>query len=182
MTGFYVPLMHISVVLTSIAAGLLTTLYVNSSSGAWIGYQILYGIGGGMGYQQGITAAQTVLKPADIAIGTALMVFVQNFGGTIFISVANNIFVTSLVKNLEKIAPDLNPEIITNAGATGIKEVVKPDEYPLVLIAYNRAVMEVFKIALVLACLCAIGVAGVEWRRGMTSKSKPKKEDSVKSG
>jgi hypothetical protein len=182
VTGYYIPLMWISVVLTSVAAGLLTTLTVDSSSGKWIGYQIIYGIGGGLGYQQGITAAQTVLKPADIAIGTALMVFVQNFGGTIFISAANNVFVARLVRNLAIVVPDLNSQVITSAGATGIKQVVTPEEYPLVLVAYNSAVMEVFKIALILACLCAIGAAGMEWRRGQTSKGKPQNEGVIEEG
>jgi hypothetical protein len=173
VTGYYIPLIWISVVLTSIAAGLFTTLKVDSSSAKWIGYQIIYGIGGGLGYQQGITAAQTVLKPNDIAIGTALMVFVQNFGGTIFVSAVNNVFVTTLVKKLATVVPNLNPKVITSAGATGIKQAVTSAEYPLVLIAYNSAVMGVFKVALVLACLCSLGAAGMEWRRGHTSKDKP---------
>ncbi|ELR08860.1 Efflux pump hmp6 [Pseudogymnoascus destructans] len=177
-TGYYIPLMWASVVLTSVGAGLLTTLEVDSGSGKWIGYQIIYGIGGGLGYQQGITAAQTVLGPTEVAIGIALMVFVQNLGGTIFISAANNVFVTRLIKNLASMAPDLNPKAITSAGATGLKQVVPPAEYPLVLVAYNGAVIEIFKMGLILACLCAIGAAGMEWKRAQT-KEKPKKEGDI---
>ncbi|KAI9643815.1 hypothetical protein NHQ30_007166 [Ciborinia camelliae] len=176
VTGYYVPLMWI---LASVAAGLLTTLAVNSSPDKWIGYQIIYGIGGGLGSQQGSTAAHTVLNLADIAIGTAVMVFVQNFGDTIFISAANNVFVTSLVKNLVTVVPDLNPQITTSASATGIKQVVRPEEYPLVLIIYNGALIEVFKRALLLAYVCAIGAAGMEWKRGQTSKGKPKNEGAI---
>lgn len=181
VTGHYIPLMWASVVLASVGAGLLTTLKVDSGSAKWIGFQIIYGIGGGLGYQQGITAAQTVLGPADVAIGTALMVFVQNLGGTIFISAANNLFVTQLVKNLGQSLPDLDAESITKAGATGLKDVVKQSEYPLVLEAYNGAVVKAFQMGLVLACLCAIGAAGMELRRAQT-KAKEPKEDKVEEG
>ena len=170
MTGHYIPLMWASVVLTSIGAGLLTTLNGDSGSGKWIGYQIVYGVGGGLGYQQGISAAQTVLSEADITIGTALMVFVQNLGGTIFASASDNVFDTRLVQDLARMVPDLNPQLILSAGATGFRQVVGDAEYPLVLVAYNDAVIKTFQIGLILACLCAIGVAGVEWKRAQTGK------------
>lgn len=170
MTGYYIPLMWASVVLTSIGAGLLTTLNTNSGPGKWIGYQIIYGIGGGLGYQQGISAAQTVLSDTDITIGTALMVFVQNFGGTVFASAANNVFVTRLVKDLASMLPNLDPQVLLKAGATGLREVVSEAEYPLLLVAYNGAVIKTFQVGLILACLCTIGVAGVEWKRAETGK------------
>ena len=176
MTGHYIPLMWASVVLTPIGAGLLTTLNGDSGSGKWIGYQIIYGIGGGLGYQQGISAAQTVLSAVDITIGTALMVFVQNLGGTIFASASNNVFVTRLVQDLASMVPDLNPQVILSAGATGFRQVVGQAEYPLVLVAYNGAVIKTFQVGLILACLCAIGVAGVEWKRAPTGKETKTKE------
>lgn len=176
MTGYYIPLMYASVVMTSVGAGLLTTLNGDSGSGKWIGYQIIYGIGGGLGYQQGISAAQTVLSEADITIGTALMVFVQNFGGTIFASASNNVFVTRLIKDLARMVPDLDPQVILSAGATGLRQVVSEAEYPLVLVAYNGAVIKTFQVGLILACLCAIGVAGVEWKRSQTGKEPQTKE------
>ncbi|KAL8656351.1 MAG: hypothetical protein Q9226_002700 [Calogaya cf. arnoldii] len=176
MTGHYIPLMWASVILSPIGAGLLTTLDGRSGAGKWIGYQIIYGIGGGLGYQQGITAAQTVLSPADITIGTALMVFVQNLGGTIFASASNNVFVTRLVRDLTSTVPDLNPDIILSAGATGFREAVGEAAYPLVLLAYNDAVMKTFQLGLILACLCTIGAAGVEWKRAQTGKDTQVKE------
>ena len=156
----------------------LPILEVNSSPAKRIGYQIIYGVGGGLGYQQGITATQTVLGPTEVAIGTALMVFMQNLGGTIFISAANNVFVTRLVKNLATVAPHLDTSAIVSAVATGFRYVVKSEEYPLVLVAYNGAVIETSKMGLILACLCALGAAGMEWRRAST-REKPNEEGEV---
>ncbi|OAA60533.1 major facilitator superfamily transporter [Niveomyces insectorum RCEF 264] len=173
-TGLYLVLMWASAVLAPIGAGLLTTLQVDSGAGKWIGYQVLYGIGGGLGYQQGVTAAQTVLGPEDAAIGTALMVFVQNLGGAIFTSAANNVFDTKLVDELARSVPSLDPQAILDAGATGIRAVVTAAEYPLVLVAYNKAVTTTFLMGLILACLCSIGAAGMELKRAKTKEKENK--------
>lgn len=172
MTGYYIPLAWASIVLTSVGAGLLTTLKPGSPPRMWVPYQMLYGIGGGLGYQQGITAAQTVLSTDDIAIGTALMVFVQNLGGTIFISAANNVFVQKLVSGLRTAAPTLNTAAIIEAGATGFRQLVPREEFANVVVVYNHAVTEIFKMGLIMACLTAIGAAGLEWRRAEVKKNK----------
>lgn len=170
VTGYYMPLAWVAFVLTSVGAGLLTTFTVDTGIGKWIGYQIIFGVGGGLGYQQGITAAQTVLSPRDIAIGSAMMVFVQNLGGTIFNSVANSVLLQQLVRNLATTDPKLSAADIVAAGATGFRNLVSPAELPNVLVAYNNAITHVFEVALVLACMTAIGAMGMEWRRAEVKK------------
>jgi MFS family permease len=162
--GYYTPFIWAAVVFMSVGAGLLTTLDVNSGTGKWIGYQIIYGIGGGLGFQQSVMAAQTVLGLNDISIGTAIMLFVQLFGGAIFVSAGNNIFNTRLVSNLLKQVPDLDPQVVISAGATGLRKVVSAQDYPAVLLAYNDALIKAFQIGLILSCLSAIGAAAVEWK------------------
>lgn len=44
-TGYYVPQLLVSSVLTSVGAGLITTWVPSTSSHKWIGYQILVGFG-----------------------------------------------------------------------------------------------------------------------------------------
>jgi MFS family permease len=162
--GYYTPFIWASVIFTSVGAGLLTTLDVNSGTGKWIGYQIIYGFGGGLGFNQSVMTAQTVLGINDVSIGTAIMLFVQLFGGAIFVSAANNIFNTHLVSNLLKLVPDLDPQVVISAGATGLQRVVNTEDYPAVLLAYNDALIKGFQIGLILSCLSAIGAATVEWK------------------
>jgi hypothetical protein len=162
--GYYTPFIWAAVVFMSVGAGLLTTLDVNSGTGKWISYQIIYGMGGGLGFQQSVMAAQTVLGLNDISIGTAIMLFVQLFGGAIFVSAGNNIFNTRLVSNLLKQVPDLDPQIVISAGATGLRKVVSAQDYTAVLLAYNDALIKAFQIGLILSCLSAIGAAAVEWK------------------
>ncbi|KAK8044769.1 hypothetical protein PG993_004793 [Apiospora rasikravindrae] len=163
--GYYNPFFIASSVFMSIAAGLCTTFTVDISTGRWVGYQILYGIGVGIGFQQGTVVAQAVLPPEDIAVGTAVVLFVQIFGGAVFVAAAQNIFANKLVQGLLSLSiPELDPQIILNAGALNLRDVALAEDVPRILVKYNAAIVDVFKMALILSCISIIGAVGVEWR------------------
>jgi hypothetical protein len=90
--GYYAPWMLIGATFMPIGAGLITTFKVDTAHPKWIGYQVLYGLSLGIGMQQPNIAVQTVLQRRDVPIGTSLVFFFQNMGGSIFISIANSIF------------------------------------------------------------------------------------------
>ena len=163
--GHYMPFIFASAILMSIGAGLLTTLRVDSSTGHWIGYQLLFGIGSGAGFQQPAVAAQTVLALEDIPIGTAIMVFIQLLGGAMFVSVAQNIFTNQLVSGILAIhIPNVNPKVIVQSGATRLRDQIPAADLPEVLVAYNEALVKCFRVALCMACLSLLGTIGMEWR------------------
>lgn len=66
-TGHTAPIMVACAVHATIAAGLLYTLNIGSSTGKWIGYQIIGGIGWRLDYQVPINIAQATMDPSDIA-------------------------------------------------------------------------------------------------------------------
>ena len=162
--GYYTPFMLISSVLMAIGAGLLCTLEVSSGSPKWIGYQFIFGAGVGFGMQQTLVAVQTVLPAADIAIGTAIMMFTQTLGGALFISVAQNVFTNQMIKNLATVVPDLDPSIVRNAGATELKNVVEHKFLPAVLEAYNLTLMQTFYVSVAAAAASIAGAVFVQWK------------------
>lgn len=163
--GYYTPFMLVSTVLMAIGSGLLTTLKINSSTGKWVGYQLIFGIGSGAGFQQPVLAAQTVLDLHDVPIGVAINMFLQLFGGTIFVSVAENVFTTRLLSNVVAKLPQLNPQQVVQTGATQLKGLVHtPAELKTLLVAYNGALTHSFEVALALSCLTIIGAAAMEWK------------------
>lgn len=167
ITGYYTPMIYALPPVASIGAGLMTTWTVDVSTGKWIGYQILVGLGIGLGMQQGMVAAQASLPLADTAIGTALQVFAQMFGGSLFVSVAQNIFITGLLKGLAKVEDlGMEPQAVVDAGATSINTLFKdnPSLLAEVKVHYNDAILWTFRIALIMTCLSALGAAFVEWR------------------
>jgi hypothetical protein len=61
-------------VVVTISAGLLYTLDIGTSTGKWVGYQILAGFGYGMGLQIPVVIAQAFAAPTDLAPVTAIII------------------------------------------------------------------------------------------------------------
>ena len=60
-------------VLATIGAGLLYLLDVDTSTGKWIGYQIVAGAGWGMAFQIPMIAVQGSTTPKDLASSTGML-------------------------------------------------------------------------------------------------------------
>ncbi|KAF7290398.1 Major facilitator superfamily transporter [Mycena chlorophos] len=162
--GYYTPLMLASPMLMGIGAGLLSTFRATGTSHShWIGYQVIFGLGVGFGMQQPVMAAQTVLDPADIPIGTTLLIFLQTIGGALFVSVAQNVFTNKLVEGLAGI-PGIDPEIVVKTGATTLRDAVPAQYIPAVLQVYNRALVSAFYVSVAMGSLALVGALGMEWR------------------
>lgn len=123
----------------------------------------MYGFGLGVSMQIGGLTAQAVLPRADISIGTALMFFAQQLGGAIFVSVAQNIFINDLVKNLGSI-PGLDPGIIAKAGATDLRSLVPLQYLTVVLAGYNKAITKTFVLSIALGATSILGALCIEWK------------------
>ena len=162
--GYYTPFAIASAVLMPIGAGLITTWKVDTGKGMWIGYQVLLGVGVGVGMQQGGMAAQTVLSRKDVPIGVSLMFFMQQLGGAIFVSVGQNVFESKLVSGLVALLPELSPQVIINTGATDLRKLVATQDLPAVLEVYNSALRQVFVLGTAMACLSAFGAFALEWK------------------
>lgn len=102
---------------------LLSALSLSSEHSYWIGCQVLYGVGIGCGLQTSNLAAQNVLPRADVPLGLALIFFMQQLGGSVFLSIGQNIFSSKLVDSLSK-AAGLDAEAVINTGATDLRSIV----------------------------------------------------------
>ncbi|USW52065.1 Putative major facilitator superfamily, MFS transporter superfamily [Septoria linicola] len=179
--GYYTPFAMAGSMLMPIGAGLITTWNTTTSSGYWIGYQVVLGLGIGIGMQQGGMAAQTVLARKDVPIGVSLMFFMQQLGGAIFVSVGQNVFNSSLISGLVRVVKDLDPMTIVNTGATDIRRIVPEEELASVLIVYNTALRQVFIVGVILAALSVLGSFSLEWRsvKGKQGPTEKKSNDSA---
>jgi Na+/H+ antiporter NhaC len=97
-------------------------------------------------------------------VGTATVMFIQLLGGALFVSVAQNIFDNALVANLLAALPNLDPSLIVKNGATDLVDLVGANQIGEVLVAYNAAITQTFRIPLILACLSIFGAIAMEWR------------------
>ena len=177
--GYYMPFLIFGVCLTSIGAGLLTTLEVDTSVGKWVGYQILYGFGFGCLGQGPNMAAQTVLAREDVSIGASLMFFGQLLFGAVFVSVGQNVLANRLASRLVGI-PGITPQRIQSTGATQLLELIPAQYHAQALQAYNDSLRVCFQVALIMACLGILGALCMEWR-SVRKNLPPKKPDAEKS-
>jgi len=164
VTGYYTPFCIASSILAAIGAGLCSTFTVNTGHPKWIGYQLLFGVGLGLGLQQPLIAVQAVLPAADVPIGTAIVMFSQTLGGALFVSVAQNVFENRLLQGLQASVSDLDPAIVVNGGATSLVKNVPPADLAKVLVAYNNTLTQVFYVAIAMAALSLIGSLLMEWK------------------
>lgn len=162
--GYYTPFYYGSVVLCAIGTGLMTTFEIDTGSPKWIGYQIIYGFGVGLGMQQALITVQAVLPLKDVPMGATLAMFCQTFGGALFVSVGQNVFNNRLIDQIVANVQGVDPSIILYVGATSLKEAIPPQFLQGIQEAYNTALTETFYIAVAMVCLGGIGAVFVEWK------------------
>ncbi|PYH79215.1 permease of the major facilitator superfamily [Aspergillus uvarum CBS 121591] len=162
--GYYTPFMIATAVISPIAAGLLTTLRVEQSLVSLIFYQALLGVGTGIGFQGPQVAVQTVLPVADAPIGIALIIFAQNVGPAVSVSIAQTIFTSELVTRLRGIVPDLDAQALTQMGVFELQQHVAPADRSRVVDGYDRALTTAFFLPVGLACATMVGALAMEWR------------------
>ncbi|KAK8055147.1 hypothetical protein PG993_000374 [Apiospora rasikravindrae] len=150
--GYYTPFMIAATVLMSIGAGLLSTFQPATSRAAWIGYQVVFGFGVGLGMQQPLMAVQAVLNMADVPTGTAIIVFAQTLGGSLFVSVGQSVFTNQLVKSLAANVPSLSPATLPVEDLAGVQ------------MAYSEALTRAFLVTVALSVISIVGCALNPWK------------------
>ncbi|PVH76182.1 efflux pump [Cadophora sp. DSE1049] len=183
--GYYLPWAIASGALATIGTGLLTTLSPTTSAFKWIFFQIIAGAGRGMGIQMPIIAVQTSLPPPSISLGVTTVVFSQQLGPALFLSLAQTILSSILKSQLPSVLsklsnttiPTTDIQNIINAGATGFRDVVGESEVQGVVKVYCEAVDRVFYMGTG-AAGCAFLVAwGMGWRSVKRGKGKEMEKD-----
>ncbi|KAG7289157.1 hypothetical protein NEMBOFW57_005520 [Staphylotrichum longicolle] len=173
-TGIAAPVAVVSAALATIAAGLLYTLDIGTSSGKWIGYQILGGFAWGAAFQVPIVIGQATAKPDDISSTTAIILFFQTVGGAFWVSAAQSAFVNTMLNRLATSAPAVNPLAVLATGATQIRQMFPAEQVPGILVAYMAGIQTALALAL--------GAVGVSFVVSLFSNFKRLNRNSVKAG
>ena len=89
----------------------------------------------------------------------------QTMGGCIFVSTAQCIFSNILLQAIERHEPDLPPDAIIQAGATGLKHFLSDGTYIYAFMSYMEALRDVFSLVIALASAAVVLVCFVPWIR-----------------
>jgi hypothetical protein len=174
--GYYNPSILLGGVLVPIGAGLFTLFKPTTAHPMWIGVQVLFGFGVGLGLQQTNIAAQAVLSKEDVPTGISLVFFGQGIGGTISVAIGQNILDNKLISGLSGIG-NINAHDIISAGATELRGKFSSEQLSEVLKVYNNAIVMVFYCSLAFACAAIFGGVAMEW---MSVKQAPNPEGEEK--
>ncbi|KAE8210453.1 hypothetical protein CF319_g4558 [Tilletia indica] len=164
MFGLYIPYLIAGTALLSIGSGTLYLLRPDSSQATWVGLQFLAGLGPGMSWMLPFIAASSALAPEDIELGSAIVIFFQTLGGTIFVSVAQSVFQNKFLNNLLAL-PNVNAQNVLSHGLSAFREFTSPAELPAVADAANKAINQTYLISAALGALAFISVFGMELNR-----------------
>ncbi|KAF4637947.1 hypothetical protein G7Y89_g133 [Cudoniella acicularis] len=166
--GYYVPVQLFCMALFSIGAGLITTFDLTTPLSHWFGYQVICGLGIGVGFQSGVIVVQTVLPLSDVPVATACVSFFQTLGGALLISVAQTLFQNGLLSGIEKNAPQLPAQLFLHSGATQIRQILaeinQEEALDVVLQAYVDGLTHCYWITTACAIAAFFIVCGLEWR------------------
>ncbi|KAF7344330.1 Major facilitator transporter-like protein [Mycena sanguinolenta] len=144
-TGYVWPFLVVAPVFLGVGSGLLYLLNTSSSTGKIIGFQIIAGIGVGLGMQNPMLALQVEFRDAPRLISQALSVgsFSQFLGGALGLGIAEPVFASELSKYLLKYAPEA-PAVVVKQSPTAIYTELPAAMIPGVVRSYNAALRIVY--------------------------------------
>jgi len=152
--GTYWPVLVAAPLFLALGSGLLYTLDATTSSAKIIGFQVLVGIGVGLGMQTPLSAiqAQFLSEPGLMSRASSMCIFGQFLGGTVGLGIAEPIFSSKLSKYLLEYAPTA-PTTIIEESPTAIYSSIPADQIPGVVHAYTKSLTIVFLIGVPVAGL-----------------------------
>ena len=95
----------------------------------------------------------------------AVLAFMQTFGGSLFLIIAQTVFGQSLVSGLQLFAPSVNAAEVISVGASAFREIVHPPQLMGVVEAYNYGIKHVFYVALAASLGGFVFSCGMGWQK-----------------
>ncbi|KAH0848459.1 GliA [Fonsecaea pedrosoi] len=151
--------------LGTVGCGLFYTMDANTSTGKWIGYQIIVGFTSGWTFQVALSNAQIHASPEDMSQVSAIVNFFVTIGGSFFISAAQSAFNNQLIRTLATTLPDIDPASVLTIGATQIRHAFTPTQVPAVIDAYMTGLKAVFAITIAAYGTSTIVGAFGSWKK-----------------
>lgn len=176
--GYYTPFMILSSIILPVGAGLITTWTTETNLARLIVYSGIIGFGSGLAFEVPQIAVQTVLSEEDSALGLSVTLFAQNFGGAIFISIAQQVFTSQLLANLEGKVPNLTPTTVQSLGFVDLPDSSMNSSSHEILAGMENSFLHVWYIAVSLACVMIVGSLAMEWR-SVKSDEKDESSESI---
>ncbi|KAK6715409.1 hypothetical protein SNK04_006347 [Fusarium graminearum] len=169
--GYYVPFMWIGSAIFTTGAGLLYTIDQGTPLAQWFGFEVLAGAGFGMAIQIPVSAVQVVLSTTDIPLGTVLVIISQALGGSVGLSISQNVFQNSLRQRLKDIS-GIDVGAVIAVGGIDLEHIVPSEKLSYVRNAFRYGVSNAFIVSTSLAGAAFLASIGMERRKIKSKKDR----------
>ncbi|KAL5089079.1 hypothetical protein Trisim1_005936 [Trichoderma cf. simile WF8] len=116
-TGRYRRWHYIGFSLMAIGCGLFTLLDEHSSTGRWVGFQIIFGFGCGFVFTSCLPAILASLPESEVALATATWTFLRNLGSIWGVAIPSAIFNAHADKIARTVSDASLRELLLHGGA-----------------------------------------------------------------
>ncbi|XXG95876.1 hypothetical protein Hte_002148 [Hypoxylon texense] len=168
-TGYYNPFILAEIAMVAVGAGLITTFDLRTPFARWFGYQVVDGLGVGVGFQAGVVVVQNVVAREFVPQATSCVQFFQSLGGALFIAVAQSVFQDGLLRGLARGAPQLDPDVFVHSGAGQIRQVLaamrQERALDAVLEAYMGGLRQTYYFSAGAAAVAFLAALGLRWKK-----------------
>ncbi|KAB8304591.1 hypothetical protein EYC80_003969 [Monilinia laxa] len=178
-TRIFQPFLLAGGLLATIGAALLYTVDLNSSKARYIGPQVIFGFGIGLGCQVPMMALQSFSPPEDVASVTSIIVMMNSISGGYFVTAAQSLFANSLLSSLASLAPTISPGLVISTGATELRGVFSGSDLLAVLASYMVGIKDVFAWSLAGAAFTAVLALVVPFKKMPPVEDAPSKDKSL---
>ncbi|GAM36680.1 hypothetical protein TCE0_018f05959 [Talaromyces pinophilus] len=155
-TRIFQPILLISGLLATIGAALLYTVDLDSSKARYLGPQVIFGFGIGLGCQVPLMALQSFTPAEDIASVTSIIVTMNSLSGGYFVTAAQSLFTNRLLDSLSTTAPSINSGLVLATGATELHRVFSGEDLTAILSSYMVGIKDVFAWSMAGAAFTAV--------------------------
>ncbi|KAI0411477.1 putative transporter [Xylaria grammica] len=173
--GKFKPVHWVGFAATSLGCGLLSILYHNSPTVAWVFYQVILSIGAGCTLISILPVIQASLPESYAATATGTFNFVRNFGFIWGITLPSIIFTAKVNQNLHLVQSAEVRQLLSNGAAYGYAGIgaigkLSPKIQTQVHHTYYAALSTLWQVAAglgALAFLLVFGEKSLELRMGL---------------
>ncbi|KAH7356997.1 putative efflux pump antibiotic resistance protein [Rhexocercosporidium sp. MPI-PUGE-AT-0058] len=178
-TRVFQPFLLVGGLLATVGAALLYTVDLNSSRARYLGPQVVFGFGIGLGCQVPMMALQSFSPPEDVASVTSIIVMMNSLSGEYFVTAAQSLFANRLLGSLATSAPSINPGLVLATGATELRRVFNGSDLLKVISSYMVGTKAVFAWSLAGAAFTAVLALVVPFKKMPPVEEVPTEKNSV---
>jgi MFS family permease len=165
--GYYKPILAASFALIVVGFGLFSTLDENSSTGAWVGFQVVESFGAGLAMAALLPALLAPLTDKDTAVATSTWGLMRSFGimwgvaiaGTVYSNRAAQLARSGTISSNAKVAAQFMAGGAYAAAESEFLDAISPQTRAEVVAVQNSALRRSWQVAIAFGAVGLIAAA-----------------------